>query len=403
MSINYYDKLRALKDGGRLTMRLVIAPPRTGSTMVAVALSDDFYVHEPFLRFGYSEQDSNSSYKNIYEEIGGAEFESSGRSASIVVKELTHRIALNKEYLKLVELSCYPPLFLIRNPLLTAESRVRKIVETIPTKARETTYGWLKAQLTEKPPEELSLESQQRLLDLYAKEIGYTDWSALVAECINNQNYTLLEGILASNLDRLAIDLSGEASLEGQVNRLAVNGKKVFILDSTELRLDPKGTMQGICSSWGIEYRKSRVSWGERRLELRRGTRTMVDLDWYDSLANSEGVKIPTEVPPSLGGLPSFIRRDLVSSGLPQYIRLFNSGSKIKGDIRKINRDLASELGLSRERFTIADIDPVFAVLINPELLNEQEYLEKYKEQSELIDIVRMNIGNEGDFRGRRK
>lgn len=108
MSDTYYQKLKGLMDGGRLQTYIIIAPPRTNSSVVEHALGNspdiDHECHEPFLNARHENFDPDHGYRQIYESIGGEQFEQSGENTSVVVKEMSHWIGKNEEYKRLADI-----------------------------------------------------------------------------------------------------------------------------------------------------------------------------------------------------------------------------------------------------------------------------------------------------------
>lgn len=133
--VSYYDKLKDFSDSGRLSLLLMIAPPRTNSSLVehVVGNSPDVQheCHEPFLNARKENFDPEEGYKQIYDSIGGEDFERSGKTTSVAVKEMSHWINVDHEYKRLTELAKKPVLILIRNPLLSVESRIRRVLVTL--------------------------------------------------------------------------------------------------------------------------------------------------------------------------------------------------------------------------------------------------------------------------------
>jgi hypothetical protein len=92
----YFQKLKNLTKSGLLKTHIIIAPPRTNSSVVEHALGNspdvDHECHEPFLNARHSDFDPDHGYQQIYNAIGGEEFEKSGQTTSVVIKEMSHWI-----------------------------------------------------------------------------------------------------------------------------------------------------------------------------------------------------------------------------------------------------------------------------------------------------------------------
>jgi hypothetical protein len=155
----YYEKLQKLVGDGRLSMHIIIAPPRTNSSLIehVVGNSPDIQheCHEPFLGARRDDFDPDHGYKQIYESIGGEQFEQSAEKTSVAVKEMSHWIGKNREYRRLTELTRNPVVILIRNPLLSVESRIRRVLTTIDMRS--------------------SIDLQRYLLDYVAAEKGFSN------------------------------------------------------------------------------------------------------------------------------------------------------------------------------------------------------------------------------------
>ena len=166
----YYQKLKTLLDNGRLKTYIIIAPPRSNSSLVEHSLGNspdiEYECHEPFLNARHENFDPDHGYKQIYESIGGEQFAQSDSQTSVVVKEMSHWIGKNEEYKRLATLSTKPIIFLIRNPLLTVESRLRRVLKTIDMR--------------------YNIDLQRHLLDEIAVERGFQGWNDL-AEMIKQQ------------------------------------------------------------------------------------------------------------------------------------------------------------------------------------------------------------------------
>jgi len=160
----YYQKLKSLLEAGRLSIYIIIAPPRTNSSLVEHVMGNSPDIghecHEPFLMAGHDNFDPDHGYQQIYESIGGQQFERSNEKTGVVVKEMSHWIGKNDEYKRLVELATGPVIILIRDPLLSVESRIRRVLTTMDMR--------------------YSIELQRYLLDDMAAERGFSDWAGFI-------------------------------------------------------------------------------------------------------------------------------------------------------------------------------------------------------------------------------
>jgi len=448
----YYRRINRLVDQGRLDIGLIISPPRTSSTLLETSVRSgpdiSVAVHEPFISVKSIDQNFDDGYRNIYESIGGKSFEESGQTLKVVIKELSHRLSLEDEYKRLFSLSNRPIVFLIRNPLLSVESRIRKIVQTLPLKTRVSTQQWMldfyardngynnwqemDEVLRRKVPGDTGtgeiysradLETQEKLLDYYSTKIGFRNWSGLNHYILENQDYRAVDEILQIDPERFILDQIGKGSLEEQVRHTETEGQKAVVVDSTDFRLSPEPIMKDLCRLWSISYNSNMLSWGKRELKLTRSDHEFNDLVWYDKLASSEGIEPPLEIPPTLSDFPASVKIHLDHGDIPQYSRLYRSQNRIEIDddskFRRFEIRISSQEASQRltrlgvissestaPSITIQDIDPVYALLNNPELVLDDEYMSRKKEYSDTINILRregVTRSVEGDYPGRRK
>ncbi|MEX0917432.1 MAG: hypothetical protein WDZ90_02840 [Candidatus Paceibacterota bacterium] len=147
MSTPYFCRLKDLVESGRLKTYIIIAPPRTSSSLVEHALGNSpdikYECHEPFLNARHKDFIPDHGYQQIYETIGGEKFDRSTDMASVVIKEMSHWIAENDEYKRLSEITTAPVVILIRNPLLSVESRIRRVLSTIDMRYSISTQRYL--------------------------------------------------------------------------------------------------------------------------------------------------------------------------------------------------------------------------------------------------------------------
>jgi hypothetical protein len=252
----YYQKLKELVDKGRLQIYIIIAPPRTNSTVVEHSMGNspsiDHECHEPFLSARQDDFDPDRSYCQIYESIGGNQFEQSNKSASVVIKEMSHWISKNEEYKRLATLTTKPIIFLIRNPLLTVESRLRRVLSTMDMKynidlqryllndvaiesgfknwkelAEKMRKGGYKKRLDFLPNKEgveriydtPILTVQNRLLDRKARISGYSNWRDILEKKLYSEHdYAFFGDILKSNTRRLEFEKNEFKKLEEEIS-----------------------------------------------------------------------------------------------------------------------------------------------------------------------------------------
>ncbi len=370
----YYNKLKNLCDSGRLSLILIIAPPRTNSTLVehVVGNSPDILheCHEPFFGAGKQVFDSEEGYKQIYDSIGGEEFEQSGKLTNVAVKEIAHWISINDEYKDLVELTSNPVLILIRNPLLSVESRIRKTLLNLEGKA------------------------DKELLDDKARKDGYANWHDLLEKKLYvERDYAYFGETLEENSNRWASEEAEFRELAEQVEYLESKGKPHHVLDTTDLRADPVTIVKELCARMKISYSPEMVDWGTKPVDFHTTQTEESAKVWYDALQDSTKINPPTDVPPTLSMFPSFVQEYLKTYNLPIYTKLSRNKTtpkELRHDLNERefdisvsskNIDVLKRLGVisdttleGRTAVKLKYIDPVYALTNEPDLVDDPEF-----------------------------
>lgn len=264
----YYKKLLSLSEADRLSIHLIVAPPRTNSSLVEHVIGNssdiDSECHEPFLKSKNDSFDPESAYLQIYRLIGGEDFEKSDKKASVVVKEMSHSIGKDEEYKRLFELTKSPVLFLIRNPLLSVESRIRRVLTTMDMRsninlqryllddiaAKEGFKDWAEladAMIKGDYSKQFSfiqnegnvghlydvptLTLQNELLDLKANENGYVNWKDLLKKKLyEERDYAFFTDILKTKVRRFKHEKEEYTKLQEMVKFVESQQKKVLYL-----------------------------------------------------------------------------------------------------------------------------------------------------------------------------
>ena len=176
MQKKYFNLLKKLLTENRLNILFVIAPPRSNSTVVEYVLSlsgsIDIVCHEPFIGAHKIDFDPEAGYKIIYEKIGGDDFLNSNTTKTLLIKEMSQWIFENQEYKYFLSLTKNRILFLIRNPLLSVESRIRRVLKSLNSRP--------------------GLSLQQYLLDYFAKKDGFTNFN----DGVKSLNFNLSQLVL---------------------------------------------------------------------------------------------------------------------------------------------------------------------------------------------------------------
>lgn len=446
----YYQKLKNLVEAGRLRAHVIIAPPRTNSSVVEHALgnSPDIHheCHEPFLNARLDNFDPDHGYRQIYESIGGERFEKSDEKTSVVVKEMSHWIGKNEEYKRLVELAAAPIVVLIRNPLLSVESRIHRVLQTMDMRysidlqryllddiAMEKGFrNWARlldaveggshtehvdfiqgGEGIERLYDIPILTIQNHLLNLKARKDGYTNWQDLIEKKLyTEQDYAFFDGILKSNARRLGFEKDEFKKLAEEVRYFEDQKKDYILLDTTDLRADPDEQIRELCSRLGIGFSPEMLQWDEKPVDFHTEQTKQSERLWYDTLFSSSRINPPTEIPPSLSMFPEFIQEYLKSENLPIYAELSQKKTlrnelhhelnerEFEVRVTAGNREQLLELGLIEDNIKIGEltsvklkhIDPIYAVTNEPKLMEDSEfqiYKNRYMRELKIVsDIV---------------
>lgn len=446
---SYYQKLKNLVGSGRLSMRIIIAPPRTNSSLLEHSLgnSPDIHheCHEPFLQARHENFDPDHGYQQIYESIGGEQFERSGDKTSVVVKEMSHYIGKNEEYKRLVEFTTNPIVVLVRNPLLSVESRIRRVLTTIDMRYRIDVQRYLLNEMAiEKGflnwvgladavgrgdfTEHLDflqhgegagrlydtpiLTVQNKLLDLKASRNGYKNWRDLIERKLyTERDYAFFDGILQSNSRRIDFEREEFKKLAEEVKYFEEQGRNYVVLDTTDLRTAPEKELRELCSRIGVSFSPEMLEWGQKPIDFHTEQTKQSEKLWYDKLFSSTRIHPPTEIPPVLSMFPKFMQEYLQIDNLPIYAEL--SKKKILRDelkhelneqeldikITDNNRQQLRELGLIEDGVAVGEsvsvklkhIDPVYAVTNEPGLaenLEFQRFKDRYGREVSIVSEI---------------
>ncbi len=342
--LEYYNKIKELIENKKLDLYIIIAPPRTSSTLIEsiVTKSDDidFQCHEPFIPMGYYGQHPDHGYRNIYDSIGGDHFQPKKRKpTTLVIKEMSHWIIKFEEYRRLFELTKHPILFVSRNPVLSMESRIRKVIESIDMKPRESTIDWLSTKLgSDNEVLKLSHKSyndnadsrQTILLDAYSKQLGFDSWSRLKQQSFETHDYTKLNDLLFMDPKRFSLEPSAWTSLETEVQYAKENGIDYVVVDSTDLRSSPFELVPEVCRRWNIKSGDEMLTWDAAISKVKTGQDRPHDMIWYDTLMKSQGINPPTEEPASFSQFPERISVHLADVEIPSYVRVYQDRNAVR-------------------------------------------------------------------------
>lgn len=427
----YYEKLKALVEAGRLSTHIIIAPPRTNSSLVEHVMgnSPDIHheCHEPFLKARQDDFDPDHGYKQIYESIGGGVFEQSDEKTSVAVKEMSHWIGKNREYARLIELTRNPIVVLIRNPLLSVESRIRRVLATMDMRSSIDLQRYLLEKIANEKgfPNWMSfvnamqdgtytepldflrngenierlydtpiLTTQNEILNFIARQNGCINWRDLIERKLYaERDYAFFEDILKANPRRVDFEKDEFRTLAEEVKYFEDEGKDYLVFDTTDLRAAPEEQLRELCSRMGIKFSPEMLEWDKTPIDFHTEQTQEFEKLWYDTLFSSSRVNPPSEISPVLAMFPKFVRQYLRTTNLPVYAELSRKkilSNELRQELneREFKVHVTSSRELLRKFGVIGDvpigedvsiklkyIDPVYAITNDPELMKDPEFI----------------------------
>lgn len=315
---DHYSKLIELFNNNLNNLFLIIAPPRSGSTLIEKVLSgsENIYadIHEPFMEFGRREGDLHKAYEEIYSQLN----KSSDKSSNILIKEMSHDMIKQDIFKKLIRLTNNLVIFNIRDPLLCAESRIRSMLKASPIALKESTKEFILNKLKKRLKK--SEYSNRELLDAYAKIMNYKNWEDYIDYFIKKKDYIEFEDFLVSDKERFMTGFGWEEMIEIE-NYTKDKKIKYIIIDNTDFRNNPKRYARYLCKLWGIKYKEDMLTW-------KKGSYNHIGKIWYASINDSIFIKHPTETKINIDKFPFPVQKYLKDIALPIYKKLYEKRLK---------------------------------------------------------------------------
>lgn len=461
MKNKYFNLLKKLAEEEKLNIFFIVAPPRSTSTLIeyilGLSIDIDLICHEPFIGARKEDFDPEVGYKNIYEKIGGDRFLNSTENKTLLIKEMSQFLD-SKVHNKLFSLTKNKIIILIRNPLLTVESRIRRILKSLNLRpglslqqylldffAKEDgfknfndglktlNFGLVLKNVILKAAE-LDLKSNdiyisprieihKFLLDNYAVRFNYLNWNDIVEQkAYHEYDYNFFEEILKLNSHRNFFEEREFLNLLNLIEYFNTSSKKYIIYDATDIRIEPELYVKNICSNIGISFSKDMINWS-RKVTIDTNQNKKHEKIWYQELYQSSEIKKPVEIPRDISVLPSFMQKYILNVNLPIYSilslkkEIVVSAKKLNSTMFRINisnRNKRSliQLGvvdenikLGKVMISMEDIDPIYSVTNDLNLINNKDYVNKknkYKIELTQIKVTLKNakskIINSSDF-----
>lgn len=377
--MSYRELFYRLINNHILKIIVIIGPPRSSTTTLEGALFFNeevkLNIHEPFSTISWFKKGKEDVYKNILDQIIFSFFQTSvnrfnrnrllelfingieknKKPYTVVIKEMTHQIG--NEYKKLFQSVDGPVLVIIRNPILSYESRVKRVIIgcyddindvlqhfilkeiakkfgysdcktllTVDKFLAESLFGeyfsYLKKASFKSKSINLKINFQRHILNIYARFWGFKDWSEFQQLILSTKKYFLIDKLLTKIFPVLRTGWQ-QNQLKKQLNFLIKNKINFYIIDSTDLRENPGKITSIICSKLGLKYCKKMIKWGVNNEKMKKfDTGDLAEFNWYSRFTSSKGIQPPSETAINTSLLPKYLKIDLEKNALPQYISL---------------------------------------------------------------------------------
>ena len=254
---------------------LVVSPPRSVSTAFAQALTQHSavprYCHEPCGRYSYE----NTSLQTVLDELGDL-------PRNTLIKEMTF------QFRELFVAECFfrhcasPTVFLARSPLLTIESRIRRV-----------------------------------LIDLIEEPSTSEVDRSRAQAAIDAKDYSEVDALLDEEVFPLA--RTGWSDFAEQAELCRRLGLEYWVVETTRFRSDPEAELRALCPRLGLEFEPGMLQW-EARSALPPGALGR-HASWYARVGASTGVQPPVEEALTIDRFPDRFRAHLPEA-LETYERL---------------------------------------------------------------------------------
>ena len=228
---------------------LLIAPPRSCSTVFSRALSQhsgiEAYFHEPCGRYFYE----NTTQETIIKALEGLK-------PSCLIKEMSFQFRNLPMAMSFLHHARNPPVFLVRDPHLTLESRVRMV-----------------------------------LGDLASEPATTAAQKKRISEAIETKDYAGMEDLLTENV--FPISRTGWDDIGAQMDACRKDGLPFVVVEANSFRREPSRVLARLCEFWGLPFETGMLSWESRR-QSPLGALSRHEA-WYKTVVESRRVLPPED------------------------------------------------------------------------------------------------------------
>lgn len=307
-------------------IKIIISIPRANSTIIELLLglnSEEIkIIHEPFLEYGYYDDSPLSAYQKIFQKNNPND-----RNKTFLIKEMSHWITKDDLYKKILhDIDC-PIIILIKNPILTIESKIIKILIGANTKNRPKLSHFLCS-----VSEERKERDSRELLDIFAQKNNYEKWDYLVEkEAVQKRNLIIFDKIIEYFINNSSDDIWGWDGIEKIINFLDQKSINYKIIDGLDFQLAPFSTINLLCKHLKINFSEKIFNFSQKDFKK------IIDFKkeqpsgyfWYEEAFSCKKIIAPSKKPLSINKFPINIQKYIKETALPYYFKFCSNNNRV--------------------------------------------------------------------------
>lgn len=308
-------------------VKILVAVPRSNSTIIEFILGSSSSVskiiHEPFIDFGYYNAEAFSVYQKI-----SAMINTDNKNGIFLIKEMAHWLTKDNAYKTFLKSTDKPVILLIKNPYLSIESKIKKILQGADRKDRPGLTKLLLASISQQKNK--NIKNSRDSLNFFAKKKGYNSWLELVEkEAIQKRNFTMFNPVIKYFVENSTEDIWGWKSIDKIRRFLDKNKIKYKILEGIDFQLAPEATIHGLCKVLNINFNRKMLYCSEKKFKKLTEQISPHSILWYEKMLSSQEIIKPNISPLSTNKFPLCVQTYLSNIALPIYIRLCSSRHRL--------------------------------------------------------------------------
>ncbi len=246
---------------------VICSPPRSASTVVARCLHNHSsvfsYIHEPCGEYYHEKGGIVSIIENMKKR--------KPEPLSTLIKDISFQIGIEDVGKAFFEHATLPLIFLLRNPKLTVESKIRRIC-------------WDMINGNSLPDNEVSL----------------------LEDALEHHDYRHINAFF--NYKYLTPEQTGWGHLYKQVLYCLENKIEFILFETDKMRAAPKEALTNLCESLGMKYEDTVINW---KNEPFPDHGILPEQKWFSRISSSVTIQPPTEKAISLDNFPERLIRHI--------------------------------------------------------------------------------------------